>query len=103
MNLAKSVTQAGQLIRIKMDPKLSDEYCGILDTETHTIHLNPKHCKDEESSYSTVYHELVHHALHVTGISYLLPAGTEETVVRMIENILLPSILRLDRKRHEAK
>lgn len=82
----------GHRIKIKTVEKLvdgSDELAGAYNGDTKTIYL----LKHEEWA-STLLHEIIHCALHLTGSGEGLSLSKEETITVAIENALFPLIRR---------
>lgn len=92
----KSIKVAGHTVKLKADPKLDDYgQCSgdgmVISVGTHAFDA-PKDFKE------TVRHELAHSALSLSGISYALPDGMEEAIVRCLDNILYPALDELEAK-----
>lgn len=83
----KKIWVFGVPVAIKWDIKDTEDLLGEMVSENngqHTIRLNPN--MDDHTAELTLFHEMIHAALRISGTSYLLPMNMEEAIVRSIEN-----------------
>lgn len=64
---------------------------GQLELDTRKILLSKRH-KTTKQAMVTLRHEMIHAALQVGGVSYLLTEELEEGIVRCLEGLLLPAL-----------
>ena len=79
-------------IKFKVDVlDLTKEYlCGDSCLAKKLIRINSQQTLEEQKS--TLYHECLHMALHISGVSSLLTDDLEEAIVICIENAIFPLI-----------
>lgn len=70
----------------------SDDH-GAMSWDDKKITLSPQ-IKTKSELKTVLYHEMAHAALAVSGMKWLWSDETEEAVVRMLETLLIPAILR---------
>jgi hypothetical protein len=85
----KSVTIGGQKFAIVIDPADNENF-GEMHFDTRKIVLGSKCLAKASILRETLRHELLHAALHVSGIAFS-EAYDEESIVRCIENIFFPA------------
>lgn len=85
MKLPKRIQLLGY--RIRVIQKDIDEH-GLCDRESKTIIINETDSLDVQ--LSTLFHEMLHMVLYLTGSGNLLTDKEEETIVSSIENGLWP-------------
>lgn len=96
----KTIQIAGHTVKIIYQKKMKGEWgrCYIDDKE---IHLNAKCLDDKELHDSTLFHEIAHYCLGVSGISWIIykkGLDIEEGVVRCLDNLFIPAILTIIKK-----
>lgn len=94
MKVPKSVRIAGQRWKISVRPENDDGDAGETNPDTQTISLYTDwHEKHGYSLKATLFHELIHAALHSTGAKHACGGEErEETIVSAIEQALWPLI-----------
>lgn len=94
MKLPKSVRLAGHRWKIVVLPNNERGDHGETDLNTRTIYLyTDPHKRLGTSMKSTLFHELIHAALEITGAGALCSQkGAEEAIVCALENTLWPLI-----------
>ena len=91
LNLPESIQLLGHTIHITTEEarRLPDA-AGAYTPDTRTIWLDYNH--PDPVMVSTLFHELLHAVLDITGHSARLDADTEEALVTAIENGLGPLV-----------
>jgi hypothetical protein len=91
VNRPNKVIILGQPFTIKYEPSSKMQgLFGDTDVDSHVIRINKS--LPEHSIQSTLFHEFLHAALAVAGISYVISDNIEEAIVRCLENALVPHI-----------
>lgn len=80
----KSVSILGHKFRVDIDATLDAGEYGDTCSRTKVIRLNPR--LSEEVKLETLWHEVLHASLGISGLSHVLTADLEEAVVSCIEN-----------------
>lgn len=89
--LPKHVMICGVKILIKQVKKSNGLY-GHFDPATKAIYINLTLCDSEEEQRLTLFHEMCHAVLHLTGQSFTINnEDVEEGIVRALEH-LLPAV-----------
>lgn len=73
--------------RVKWE-KVSDDDYGECIPEERLIRINPD--KPADTFEATLFHEKLHAALAMSGLSTLLSDETEEAIVLCLENLVFP-------------
>ena len=94
-----SLSIGGVRHRVTTPKKITDKVYGLYDGARSLIQLNPRLNNTEDLMYGTLMHEVTHASLYVSGLSNLLAEKEEEAVVCMIESILIPAIIKIQRHR----
>ena len=87
--IPKSVTIFGYRIRVVQ--KDIEEH-GLSDLDARTIYL--KESDSESEKQASLFHELIHMSLAISGLSFDLTEGKEEAIVRCLEHALWPLLKR---------
>jgi hypothetical protein len=74
------------------DVVLSDNTYGETDGTERTIKVDLHKHTSQEQVTSTLFHEMIHAVLHVSGQSELLRGKQEEALVVALEHGLMPNI-----------
>lgn len=85
---------AGIPFSVKWVEHLSGGDWAEFDCESREIILSERH-SSKVSALESLLHEMAHGALWSGGLSYVLDNNLEEAVVRNIEQIYLPAVLKL--------
>ena len=86
-----NITVMGRRVRVlykKPPTEDGDQLHGYLDPRKMTIWISPDQTKDEQ--FATLFHEILHVVLHLSGTNQLLDDKGEEAVVRALEHGLVP-------------
>lgn len=81
-DIPDSLTVGGHKIQIIVDPNMSYDLHGTYFDKK--IHINPFHDEIE----GTLFHELVHAAMDISGQKDHLSDDQEEAIVKAIENMI---------------
>lgn len=73
--------------------RLSGDDFGGFDPETLTIRISKTRCQTPEAVWATVWHEMAHASLWVSGWGSFLTPKTEEAVVTALEYSIAPFML----------
>tara|TARA_R110000824_G_scaffold160591_1_gene335481 strand:- start:2029 stop:2343 length:315 start_codon:yes stop_codon:yes gene_type:complete len=71
---------------------VGEDLFGIYSTDKKTITLFLSNNPDSETAWGTLYHEMLHSALEMGGLSYVLGEGLEEAIVRNFDSLMLPAL-----------
>lgn len=78
--------------RIKIEHKsIDDESHGDYDRDKLVIRINPDSTADKDS---TLFHEVIHSIMELSGLSEVLEDKLEEAITRCIERNLYPILQR---------
>lgn len=86
--LPKAVGVFGHAFEVELVPSLGDH--GRFEPDDGVIFINKDISADEQ--WSTLFHEMLHAALFLGGLSEVLGGQLEEGVVRCIENSMWSSL-----------
>lgn len=89
MKKLSSIKVIGKKINVKYVE--TEEYWGYFDQDELTIYLSLNCLKNPERHEETLKHEIKHVILYLTGLAFL-ERFEEETLVRCIENLIIPEI-----------
>lgn len=84
---------AGQPVELRIVEGMED--FGLYEHDKATIHINADLVGNDKEFFTTVRHELLHAALSISGVSFALSSGTEEQIVRCIDQIFFPAYERM--------
>lgn len=77
-------------IKVRYVTRLSDDDFGEWDPETFTVSISRSKHTDATKVWHTVWHELSHAALELSGWGKMLTEKQEEAVVTALEYALVP-------------
>lgn len=85
------VSVLGTIYTVKyLVPRSMDGNLGSTDTDAKLIKIRKPTPDTIEIAQSTLLHEMIHAALHQSGLSQLLSEKNEEAIVRMLEDFMFP-------------
>lgn len=92
MRVPVQVLIGGKKVRIKYVRELLDDdgtgLCGDTCVEDLQIRISKSRHKNERQLFATLYHELLHMALGIAGISAVWKDEQEEPIVYALESML---------------
>jgi hypothetical protein len=91
--IPKRVRVAGHWIKVRWDD-LGGVF-GQYDQDKMEIVLSNNIKGDPDTAWETLYHEMMHASLGLSGLAEILGETTEEAIVRNVEYIFLPAISEL--------
>jgi hypothetical protein len=90
MRVPVSIPMGGKRVRISYKASLPGGEYGLCVPATFRVTVSKAACESPEDVFSTVFHELKHIALYMTGQSENLKLGQEEGIVTGMEQMLAP-------------
>lgn len=97
--LPKTVTIGGQSVKLKVAEM--DDW-GSYEHDARTITLSSDCLRKRSDLISTLRHEMVHAALHISGVSFL-ERYDEEAIVRCFDQIFQPAWDRVTRQLNRTR
>lgn len=88
MRVPVQVMVGGKKVRIEYHDSLPKGISGDVVCMDGVVRISKERHKDERAVFTTLFHELTHFALHVTGHSAVWKDSQEEPLVYAIENML---------------
>lgn len=90
MRVPVQVMVGGKAVKIEYPDTLPEGNSGEVVCQDQVVKIAKDRHKDEKAVLATLFHELTHFALHVTGHSATWSDEKEEPLVYALENMLAP-------------
>jgi hypothetical protein len=90
----KSIPMGGHRIGIKWRTENPEGLFGSYHADKKLITMFLGRNEEEETAWSTLYHEMLHASLDIGGLTHIL-GNEEEAIVRNFDNIMLPALEKL--------
>ena len=88
-SLPETVDVAGHTLSVKVTADIAE--LGNFDLDTLSLCIRADLLQSPVLAMETLRHELMHAALRLGGISFVLTDGVEEGVVRAMEQLFIPA------------